>query len=272
MRQMRSLRDSSFHDGASNMAVDSAILAAVACGDQPPTLRLYGWDPFCLSLGYGQRIGDVNPDALAARAWDLVRRPTGGKAILHGDELTYSLSLPLDHPLAGEDVVESYRRISAGLLRALALLGLDPDPPRQSERVRGADPGPVCFEMPSHYEISVKGRKLIGSAQLRRKGALLQHGTLPLFGDLARICDVLHFASEASRNLGKRKVRDRALTLAEAVGKPLTWSAVAAAFEQGFASACDLDVQPGQLSRAEFSRAEQLIAERFANPAWTNKR
>ena len=171
MRQMRSLRDCGFHDGASNMAVDCAILDAVAGGDQPATLRLYGWRPFCLSLGYGQRTRDVDRDALAARGWDLLRRPTGGKAILHGDELTYSLCLPLTHPLAAEDIIESYRRISAGLLRALEMLGLTADAPRQGERVRGVDPGPVCFEMPSHYEISLGGRKLIGSAQLRSEKA-----------------------------------------------------------------------------------------------------
>lgn len=272
MRQMRSLQDCLFRDGASNMAVDSAILAAVAGGDQPPTLRLYGWDPFSLSLGYGQRSRDVDFDALASRAWDLVRRPTGGKAILHGDELTYSLSLPLDHPLAGGDIVESYRRISAGFLRALEILGLAADAPHQGERARGADLGPVCFEMPSHYEISVGGRKLIGSAQLRRRGALLQHGALPLVGDLARICDVLHFASEASRALRKQNLRDRALTLAEAAGKPLTWSAAASAIEQGFAGAFDLEIMPDQLSPAESNQVEQLLAERFRNPAWTHKR
>lgn len=272
MRQMRSLRDYSFRDGASNMAVDSAIMAAVAVGDQPPTLRLYGWDPFCLSLGYGQRSRDVDLDALASRGWDLVRRPSGGQAILHGDELTYSLSLPLDHPLADGDIVESYRRISAGLLRALKLLGLDADAPHQGKSVRGADQGPVCFEIPSHYEISVGGRKLIGSAQLRRKGAVLQHGTLPLYGDLARICDLLRFESEASRNLRKRNLRDRALALSEAAGKPLTWSAAASAMEKGFASALDLELTPGQLSSAETIEVERLLAERFANPAWTHKR
>ncbi len=272
MRQMRSLRDCSFRDGASNMAVDSAILAAVAGGDQPPTLRLYGWKPFCLSLGYGQRTRDADLDALAARGWDLTRRPTGGKAILHGDELTYSLCLPLDHPLAGGDIIESYRRISAGLLRALELLGLEADAPRQREQARGADLGPVCFEMPSHYEISVGGRKLIGSAQLRRKGALLQHGTLPLRGDLARICDVLTFESESARRQRKRTVRERALTLAEAAGEPLTWSEAASAIERGFASAFNLEMAPNQLSPAELSRAEQLIAERFGNRTWTQKR
>ena len=82
------------------MAVDCAVLDAVSQAAQPPTLRLYGWDPFCLSLGYGQRIRDVDLQQLSAKGWHLVRRPTGGKAILHGDELTYSLCLPLDHPLA----------------------------------------------------------------------------------------------------------------------------------------------------------------------------
>jgi len=269
---MRSLQDCSFRDGASNMAVDSAILAAVARGDQPPTLRLYGWEPFCLSLGYGQRTRDVDLDALAARGWDLVRRPTGGKAILHGDELTYSLCLPVNHPLAGGDIVESYRRISVGLLRALEILGLAADAPRQDEQLRGADLGPICFEMPSHYEISVKGRKLIGSAQLRRKGALLQHGTLPLIGDLARICGVLRFESDASRTAQKRKVRERTLTLADAAGKTVTWTEAASAFEQGFASAFDLEMKPGQLSPAESNRVEQLIAERFGNRSWTHKR
>lgn len=272
MRQMRALRDSDFRDGASNMAVDCAILEAVACGGQPPTLRLYGWAPFCLSLGYGQRIHDVDQDALAACAWDLLRRPTGGKAILHGDELTYSLCLPLDHPMAQGGVLESYRRISAGLLRALESLGLDAVAQHQGESGRQADLGPVCFEMPSHYEISVGGRKLIGSAQLRRRGAVLQHGTLPLVGDVSRICDALRFESEAARAEQKAKVRARAVTLAQALGESLSWATAAAAFEQGFAAAFDLELAPARLSSAEVARADELIHERFGNPAWTNKR
>ena len=272
MRQIRALRDCGFSDGASNMAVDCAILEAVAGGDQPPTLRLYGWAPFCLSLGYGQRIGDVDHDALAKRGWDLLRRPTGGKAILHGDELTYSLSLPPNHPLAGEDVVESYRRISAGLLRALECLGLSAVARHQGEGARRGQAGPVCFEMPSHYEVSFGGRKLIGSAQLRRKGAVLQHGALPLTGDVARICDALRFDSAEERAKRKAKVRERAVTLAQAAGKTLSWSAAAAAIEAGFARAFGLELAREVLSPAETARADELKCERFGNPAWTNKR
>lgn len=272
MRQIRALRDCSFFDGASNMAIDCAILEAVAKGDQPPTLRLYGWAPFCLSLGYGQRIGDVDHDALAERRWDLLRRPTGGKAILHGDELTYSLCLALDHPLAGGDVPESYRRISVGLLRALQCLGLCVQAHPQSKRPRHADLGPVCFELPSHYEVSVGGRKLIGSAQLRRKGAVLQHGTLPLFGDVARICDALRFDSAEERAERKAKVRERAVTLEQAARKTVSWSVAAGAIEAGFARAFGLELAREALSPAETARADELRSERFGNPAWTNKR
>src|SRR5690606_23158977 len=103
---------------------------------------------------------------LAALGWDVVRRPTGGRAILHTDELTYSLSLPETHPIAAGGIVESYRRISTALMRALAVLGAPVSADRRDQKP--ASPGPVCFEVPSHYEITFGERKLIGSAQTRR--------------------------------------------------------------------------------------------------------
>ena len=209
MRQMRSIRESDFRSGVNNMAVDSAIADAVRAERQLPTLRLYGWNPFCLSLGYGQRMREADVAALEERGWDLVRRPTGGKAILHGDELTYSLCLPLDHPLASGDVVESYRRISVGLLNALHCLGLSATAQHQGASAGQSAAGAVCFELSSHYEITCDGRKLIGSAQLRRKGVMLQHGTIPLRGDLARICEVLTFDSEDAREAQRQRVRER---------------------------------------------------------------
>ncbi len=272
MAQMRSIVESEFRSGAWNMAVDSAIAEAVAACEQGPTLRLYGWKPFCLSLGYGQRWREADPQALEARDWDLLRRPTGGKAILHGDELTYSLCLPLDHPLACGDIVESYRRISVGLLRALDCLGISAVAEHQGHGARRSLAGPVCFEMPSHYEIAVGERKLIGSAQLRRKGAMLQHGTLPLRGDVGRICDVLAFDTEAERDSQRQRVRRRASTLAQVAGREPTWSEVAAAVEYGFSAAFDLMLVREQLSDNETTRAAEIKVERFGNPDWTRKR
>ncbi len=272
MTQMRSILESEFRDGAWNMAVDSAIVDGVAAGMQPPTLRLYGWEPFCLSLGYGQRAREADLLALKARGWDLVRRPTGGKAILHGDELTYSLCLPLDHPLARGDVVESYRRISIGLLRALERLSLPASAQHQGASVQLREAGPVCFELSSHYEITVAGYKLIGSAQLRRKGVMLQHGTIPLCGDVARICDALAFESEGDREAQRQRVRERASTLAQVMRREPSWTEVAAALERGTSEAFDLTLVRGQLSECEAAQAEAYKAERFGNLEWTNKR
>ena len=272
MRQTRIIRESEFNNGARNMAVDSAIAAAVGSGRQPATLRLYGWNPHCLSLGYGQRVRDADQAALRRRGWDLVRRPTGGKAILHGDELTYSLCLPLDHPLARGDIVESYRRLSGGLLRALEGLGLAASANPAHDSALSEPAGPVCFVQPSHYEILVAGRKLIGSAQLRRKGVMLQHGTLPIGGDVARICEVLRFESAALREAQAERTRQRALTLAQALGRMPAWDEVAEALETGFAAALGLDLQPGELSAEEDADAAALLRDKFGNMAWTGKR
>lgn len=272
MRQTRRIRESDFADGVRNMAVDSAVARAVGAGRQPATLRLYGWNPYCLSLGYGQRMREADTEALRIRGWDLVRRPTGGKAILHGDELTYSLCLPFDHPLACGDIVESYRRISVGLLRALAKLGLSATANPAHECELNEPAGPVCFVQPSHYEILFAGRKLIGSAQLRRQGVMLQHGTIPICGDVARICDVLSFESAAERKRQQARTRQRALTLAQALGRSPTWDEVAAALETGFADALGLNIQPGELSAEEHAAAEALARDQFDNPDWTGKR
>lgn len=272
MRQTRIIRESEFSDGARNMAVDSAIAQAVGADCQPATLRLYGWKPHCLSLGYGQRAREADAEALRRRGWELVRRPTGGKAILHGDELTYSLCLPLDHPLASGDIVESYRRLSAGLLRALDMLGLPALANPAQERARSEASGPVCFVQPSHYEILVDGRKLIGSAQLRRKGVMLQHGTIPIRGDVARICDVLSFEAETERNTQRLRTRERALTLAQALDRAPAWHEVADALKAGFVAAFGLDMQPGELSAEEDAEAEALVQDKFGNAGWTAKR
>lgn len=253
------------------MATDCAIFEAVCADRQPPTLRLYGWEPMCLSLGYGQRSHDVDTDRLRARGWQLVRRPTGGKAILHGDELTYSLCLPRVHPLAAGDVVESYRRIGAALAIGLEGLGVTIVSELKEPGVNAAA-GPVCFEIASHYEITVGGRKLVGSAQMRRKGGLLQHGAIPICGDVGRICDVLSFEREEAREAQRRSVRERAATLASTLSYLPSWDDVADAILKGVERTFGVDILCKGLSTVELDRIETLMAERFANPDWTAKR
>jgi lipoate-protein ligase A len=256
--------------GAWNMAVDDALLDAVRRGDAPPTLRLYDWQPPTLSLGLAQPLHDVDLDALHAQGWGIVRRPTGGRAILHIDELTYSVSGPSDEPRLTGGVLESYKRISAALMRALQLLGLRVQQ-QPSNALPGADAGPVCFEVPSDYEITLGGKKLIGSAQARRKGGMLQHGSLPLGGDIARITQALRYASEAERSEAAARVRSRAATVAEGLGRVPSYDEAAVAFVQAFSEVLNVELIESDLTPDELSSAQVWEAERYASPGWMER-
>jgi lipoate-protein ligase A len=253
-------------DGAMNMAIDEAILEAVGRDEAPPTLRLYQWEPACLSLGYAQRAADVDMARIEARGWHLVRRMTGGRAILHADELTYSVALPQSHPLAGGSIVDSYRRLSSALLVALNQIGLAAN---ADKRVAGAAAvGPVCFEVPSDYEIAAGGKKLIGSAQVRKQNAALQHGSLPLRGDVSRICDALVFQDETARQDARSRVLGRATTLSDALGQSVNWDKVAQAVCSAFAATFSLCLDEAPLTPGERQRAWELRAMRYTNNNW----
>ncbi len=249
-------------DGATNMAVDEAILEAVSAGEVPPTLRFYTWDPPCLSLGYAQSLErEVDLERCREDGIHWVRRPTGGRAILHVDEVTYSVALPRGDPRVQGDVVESYRRLSEGLLAGFRLLGLavvqaTPQAPP------GREGSPACFDRPSHYEITCQGRKLVGSAQVRRQGGVLQHGAIPLRGDVARIVRYLRLP-EGERDALRAALRARAITLSEALGHDPGEAAVVAALAEGFAQALDVRLVPGDLTEGERQRAARLRAERY---------
>ncbi|MGD2144365.1 MAG: biotin/lipoate A/B protein ligase family protein [Anaerolineae bacterium] len=249
-------------DGPTNMAVDEAILQAVASGHVPPTLRLYLWEPPCLSLGRAQPLDEVDRRAVASAGYDLVRRPTGGRAILHIDELTYSVVAPDNEPRVAGGVVESYRRLSAGLVSGLAQLGIGDVV--ADRRVESRSPnGPVCFEVPSRYEITVGGKKLVGSAQMRAQGVVLQHGAVPLHGDIARICAFLNERPRSDR------VRARATTVEAALGRRVSWERVAEALVSGFSEGLNLQLRPDTLISEEEEQARTLRAEKYANMAWT---
>lgn len=266
MRQWRLIYDLPT-PGPLNMAVDEALLMLL--GGQP-VLRLYAWQPGCLSLGYGQRAGDVDAEQARAAGYDLVRRPTGGRAILHADELTYSVVLPADHAIAAGGILPSYQRISSALLAGLQRLGLVLQADEQASRTAC---GPVCFEVASHYEITAQGRKLVGSAQVRRSGGILQHGSIPLRGDLARICDVLKYPNPAARETAREQVRARAITLSDALGgAPVEWQHAAEALAEGFRATFEVNFAISTLSAAEHRLAAQLVAEKYAQPAWTFRR
>jgi lipoate-protein ligase A len=255
------------------MAADEAILEHVqeGRGNSIPTLRVYAWEPACLSLGYAQPFSDVDINRLKERGWEVVRRATGGRSILHTDELTYSVIAPANEPSVAGTVLESYNRIAQALLLAVKNLDLRVE---LNNNIRQNDilpNNPVCFEVPSTYEITVDGKKLIGSAQARKKAGLLQHGSLPLRGDLSRICQALVFENETAREDASKRLLARAATVESALGRSVSWEAAAQAFIHAFEVQLGLSLERGALSESESSRTDELVIEKYDHPSWTQR-
>jgi lipoyl(octanoyl) transferase len=256
--------------GAWNMALDESILEHVGRGESLPTLRLYAWNPACLSLGHAQPFADVDMTRLKARGWEVVRRATGGRAILHTDELTYSVIAPNDEPRLAGSVPESYNRLAQALLLAVKTLELQVEM-KEGKTNRDSTPNPVCFEVPSTYEITVDGKKLIGSAQARKKEGVLQHGSLPLTGDLTRICQALVFESESARQDAAARLLRRAVTVGSALGREISWETAAQAFIHAFETQLGLSFERGDLSESESKRTAELVKEKYDHPSWTER-
>jgi len=248
--------------GAWNMAVDEVLLDGVAAGNAPPTLRFYEWAPPCLSLGYFQAFEVVDVAGCHRLGVDIVRRPTGGRAILHDHELTYSVALPLS--LLGDDggVLPSYHRLSLALERGLKQLGVPVVLAPESAAQRAPDHGPACFDRPSAHEILLGGRKLVGSAQVRRATAILQHGSILIEPRIDRMLACLRLANSPAG-----RIEDGVAGLAE-VGafEPTT---VAGMLADAFAEEFGARLVRSPLRPDERRAAEALAVSKYRGAAWT---
>jgi lipoate-protein ligase A len=248
-------------DGAWNMAVDEILLDGVAAGAAPPTLRFYEWMPACLSLGYFQPFDVVDTVGCRRLGVDVVRRPTGGRAILHDRELTYSVALP--GSLLGHDagVLPSYYRISLALQDGLRRLGVQATLAPQSAARGPVAHGPVCFDRPSDHEILLQRRKLVGSAQMRRAGGILQHGSILVEPRIDKLAACLRLPD------GLEGIEDGVVGLAE-VG--LTEPApIAAAISDAFAGRFGVSLVPATLEPTELAAARALASSKYQSASWT---
>ncbi|MGH2516849.1 MAG: lipoate--protein ligase family protein [Ktedonobacterales bacterium] len=249
------------HSGAWNMALDEAIMDTVGAGDAPPTLRFYSWSPPCLSLGKRQPLAGVDVARCREDGVDVVRRATGGWAILHTDEFTYSIATRPDDPRAQGAILDAYRTLSAGLIAGLHLLDV-PAAMNPVDPIGIHNASAACFEVPSAYEIIAGTQKLIGSAQTRPSGRVLQHGSLPLRGDIARLVRYLWFATEDDRTALAEHLRERATTLSALLRRDVAFAEVADAMARGFTAALHLELTPATPTPAELAAAEQRAREK----------
>lgn len=246
--------------GARNMATDAALLASIAEG-APPAIRLYRWTPACLSFGRNQAAcGEYDPARIAAAGLDVVRRPTGGLAVLHDAELTYAVVAPA-RMLGGPR--EAYRRIHEAIARGLERLGIPTDLAAPAAGVAPGRAAPPCFAAPAGGEILSGGGKLVGSAQRTERRTFLQHGSILLGGSQARVNDL--------RRSGRGAPGDGSVTVAALLGRVPEIPVVAAALRSGFDGLVAAGLEDAPLARGERALAARL-EDTYRDDAWTWRR
>ncbi|MCF6137873.1 lipoate--protein ligase family protein [Pseudalkalibacillus berkeleyi] len=269
--------DSGACSPAYNMALDEALLEWHSKGEIKPVVRFYEWNPATLSVGYFQKVEkEINLDAVEKHGYGFVRRPTGGRAVLHDQELTYSVIVSEEHPKMPQSVTEAYRVISEGILGGFRNLGLDAyfAVPRTDEEKAGLkNPrSAVCFDAPSWYELVVEGRKVAGSAQTRQKGVILQHGSILLDIDEDKLFDCFKFSNDRVRDRMQKAFSKKAVAINELRAERVTIEESKIAFKRSFAEGLDVEFIPLELTEEQKQYVDQIVDRRYANDEWTYRR
>ncbi|GHU29651.1 octanoyltransferase LipM [Spirochaetia bacterium] len=239
------LLNTGYNDCFFNMALDEALLQSISHDNAPPTLRFYGWNPPAVSIGSSLNITDVlNEDACSRYNIDIVRRISGGGAVFHHKELTYSIIIPDSHPLADFDLSTSYRHLCAGLIEGFALLGIS-----------------TVFQPIN--DIIAGTKKISGNAQSRRLNCILQHGTILLDFDSALMFSLLKVREEKLRRKQIAAAHERVTSL-HALGVDITFDEALNVFTKGFSYALSLELYAGEISDTEIRYANELVHNKFA--------
>lgn len=256
-----------------NMALDEALLTWHSKGEIEPTIRFYGWNPPTLSIGYFQKVEkEINLDAVREYGLGFVRRPTGGRGVLHDQELTYSVIVSEAHPKMPQSVTEAYRVISEGLLEGFKNLGLDAYfaiPKTEEEREALKNPrSAVCFDAPSWYELVVEGRKVAGSAQTRQKGVILQHGSIILDIDVKKLFSLFKYPNDRVRKRLEDNFKNKAVAINELRNERVTLEEAKEAFKNGFEKGLQIELRPYKLTEEQKQFVNKIAQERYENDSW----
>ena len=219
-----------------NMTLDAALLADCEQGRIPPTVRLYGWSEPAITIGYSQNVeAELDIERCRELRIAIVRRPTGGRALLHTHELTYAVVAPVSLAPFNRGLKATFQAISEALLVGLQRLGIQGDLNTCKERsAPGVTRSPACFASLNHCEITVDGKKLVGSAQKRTSKAFLQHGSLIIESDHALFSSVLKFDTESEREATQQRLMHSTTTLSQICDRTFSFEEISAALQEGF--------------------------------------
>jgi lipoate-protein ligase A len=255
-------RNTGRQTGSFNMSYDERLAHSLLSNDTPFVVRVYGWHPPAISLGWHQDVDEIDGRLAAEQGIDVVRRPTGGRAILHSEEVTYSVAMVASQ----KGVLSVYQWISEALARGLRSLGaqvaLEKSQPHFPSLYRSPS-SVACFASAARYEIQISGRKLVGSAQRRYarpdgREVVLQHGSILLGTDHLRIVDFMKKLQDADRELLRTELRSKTIDLSEALGKRVAADEVIDALRHGFEAEWDIVFsEPNDSALTERTAAEQ---------------
>ena len=281
--EWRLIKDN-YHTGFANMAIDEAIMIAHREGLVPPTIRFYQWSPPAVSLGYFQDLKkEIDVDVCKNLGIDIVRRPTGGKAVLHDKELTYSFIIKENHPLVNDSILETYKKISGGIIRGLSYLGITAELVPLREKLKNSSSGneikskishsdikSICFSVPSQYEVQVEGKKIVGSAQVRKREIVLQHGSLLIELEKDKLFSVFNFPSVQIRE--RLKIRFKATSLEEILKRKISFSELSEILPGGFEEEFGVRLTEGKLTKQEEKISQELLENKYSTYDWNYER
>lgn len=260
-----------------NMALDEALLIWHSEGKIRPTIRFYQWDPATLSVGYFQAAHkEINFEVVKSLNLGFIRRPTGGRAVLHDKELTYSVIVSESHSKMPQTVTQSYQAISMGILEGFKELGLNayfsiPTTSIDLEELKKPHSA-VCFETPSWYELVVEGRKVAGSAQTRQKGVILQHGSILLDIDEDKLFSLFNYKNERIKQRMMDGFKNKAVAINQLSQSPVTFDQAKLAFKIGFEKGLDVKLEPYSLNDEEQKMVQDIEVKKYLSEEWNYKK
>ncbi len=248
-----------------NMAIDEAILRETIKNKQSPTIRFYGWQPAAVSIGYFQDIKkEVNVEKCRMAGVDIVRRPSGGKAVFHCAEITYSVIACNTEELFPPDISGTYKVISNCIARGLACLGIEASLAETGRTLQDNDFSACCFSIPSRNELLVSGRKICGSAQMRSGSGFLQHGSILTGFDPAQTAS---FLLPIRTDLQLQQLKDSVAAINEEIARPIDYQEICAGLKKGFTAMLGRELMEATLTSAEEELVKKLITK-YADLRW----
>jgi lipoate-protein ligase A len=254
MKEQWRFLQTGLNTAATNMAIDRAVLVANSEGKVPPTVRFFAWKPPAISIGYFQSLNDeVDLENCKKLGIDYVRRITGGGAVFHEDELTYSIIIPESHPQISKNIMKSYGRICGALIKGLKNLGVE------------SNYAPI-------NDIIANNKKISGSAQTRKLKTVLQHGTILTDVDVDKMFSLLKVPNEKIKDKLIADVKQRVTSIKHVLGKEPSFNEVASAIKAGFEEEFNVELKDGTLTKEELILSNNFEKEYFGTKDWNHRR